>query len=69
MGMTEQQARESFPVVDTNGDGLISPAELARLYERNGKPITPEEMEAIFSRADTDGDGLISLEEFVVFLA
>ncbi|MEO3787762.1 EF-hand domain-containing protein [Actinocorallia sp. B10E7] len=69
MGMSEEQARESFPVVDTNGDGLISPAELARLYERNGTPITPEEMELIFSKADTDDDGLISLEEFIDFLA
>ncbi len=68
MGMSEQQAREWFPVVDTNGDGLISPAELERLYERNGTSITSEEKEAIFAKADTDGDGLISLEEFIVFL-
>jgi Ca2+-binding EF-hand superfamily protein len=66
--MSAEKAGELFPVVDTNGDGLISPAELARLYERNGTPITPEEMERIFSRADTDDDGLISLEEFIAFL-
>ncbi|WP_232835749.1 EF-hand domain-containing protein [Actinocorallia populi] len=68
MGMSQEKARELFPVVDANGDGLISPAELARLYERNGTPITPEEMELIFAKADADDDGLISLEEFVVFL-
>ncbi len=68
MVLSEEKARELFPVVDTNGDGLISPAELARLYERNGTPITPEEMELIFTKADADDDGLISLEEFVAFL-
>ncbi|MDX6741295.1 EF-hand domain-containing protein [Actinocorallia sp. A-T 12471] len=66
--MTEGQARELFPVVDTNGDGQISRQELARLYERNGTPITEEESDAIFGKADSDGDGLISLEEFVDFL-
>lgn len=68
MVLSEEKARELFPVVDTNGDGLISPAELARLYERNGTPITSEEMGRIFAKADADDDGLISLEEFVVFL-
>lgn len=66
--ITEAQARELFPVVDTNGDGQISPAELARLYERNGTPITDEEKDTIFGKADTDTDGLISLEEFIAFL-
>ncbi|GAB2837548.1 hypothetical protein GCM10022221_41170 [Actinocorallia aurea] len=66
--MTETQARELFPVVDTNGDGQISREELARLYERNGTPISLEESDSIFGKADTDDDGLISLEEFIEFL-
>ncbi|MCD0449572.1 EF-hand domain-containing protein [Actinocorallia sp. API 0066] len=66
--MNEAQARQLFPVVDTNNDGQISPAELVRLYERNGEPISDEEKDAIFGKADTDNDGLISLEEFITFL-
>lgn len=48
-------AQEAMPV-DTDGDGMITPAELMTAF--------PDVNEDIFTAADTDGDGMLSMEEF-----
>ncbi|MET9341735.1 MULTISPECIES: EF-hand domain-containing protein [unclassified Nonomuraea] len=58
----------TFDLVDANNDGLISAAELVRLMEVLGQPITIEAAQAGVARLDRDGDGLISLEEFGRFI-
>ncbi|GAB3672998.1 hypothetical protein GCM10027589_42730 [Actinocorallia lasiicapitis] len=68
MALTEQEAAEAFHVVDTNNDGMITPQELAHLWERNGDVLSDDELLRIFAKADTDHDGLISLEEFIALL-
>lgn len=69
MAFTEDEARAAFHVVDVNGDGMITPQELSRLWERNGEPISERQLLEIFAKADTNHDGLISLDEFIVLLA
>lgn len=68
-GLNEEQAREAFAVVDTNGDGMISERELRHLSERLGEPFSDEQIDKIFNAADSDRDRLISLEEFVSLLS
>ncbi|GAA3209066.1 EF-hand domain-containing protein [Actinocorallia longicatena] len=68
MALTEQEATEAFHVVDTNNDGMITPQELAHLWERNGDVLGDDELLRIFAKADTDHDGLISLPEFIALL-
>lgn len=50
------RAAERFAAADTNGDGALSPDELAASIDRMRS-------EAIMSRLDSDGDGTISQTE------
>ncbi|MDF5753247.1 EF-hand domain-containing protein [Spongiactinospora sp. TRM90649] len=59
----------TFKLVDADGDGRISAAELHALMRTMGSPITEERAVEAVRAADADGDGLISLEEFAVFLS
>jgi Ca2+-binding EF-hand superfamily protein len=67
--------RLAFDVADTDGDGLVSEAELARDaaagfsgldVDRSGT-LTPEELgphdPAMFARVDADGDGVLTFSE------
>jgi len=68
MAFTEQEAAEAFHVVDTDHDGMITPQELTRLWERTGEAMADEQLAEVFGKADTDQDGLISLPEFIALL-
>lgn len=56
--------RATFDLVDTDGDGYISPAELKSLMTRLGQDITDTRAVEVVVQADGDRDGKISLEEF-----
>ncbi|MGH9212903.1 MAG: EF-hand domain-containing protein [Acidimicrobiales bacterium] len=58
----------SFDMVDGDGDGYISAAELQRLMQVLGDDITAERAAEMIRRADSNGDGLISLDEFAAFM-
>ncbi|MEV0583953.1 EF-hand domain-containing protein [Nonomuraea sp. NPDC050310] len=58
----------TFKLIDVDNDGLISPAELVRLMEVLGQPITMERAEAAVKQLDLDGDGLINQQELGNFL-
>lgn len=55
---------DSFALLDADGDGLISAAELLRLMRALGDDVTDEAAERAVQLMDADGDGLVSLEEF-----
>ena len=63
------QYAESFGLIDANGDGLISAAELVRLMRALGDEVSDEAAVQAVEIIDANGDGLISLEEFAGFLA
>ncbi|KVI03479.1 probable calcium-binding protein CML36 [Cynara cardunculus var. scolymus] len=58
----------AFRIMDTDGDGRITRAELEALLSRIGgaEPLSPEELSLMLNEVDRDGDGSISLEEFCV---
>jgi hypothetical protein len=70
--------RLAFDAADTDGDGLISEAELARdaaagfsgLDTDRSEMLTPDELgphdPAMFSRVDRDGDGVLSFSEVMI---
>eukprot|EP00658_Telonema_sp_P-2_P082267 TRINITY_DN8660_c0_g1_i1.p1 TRINITY_DN8660_c0_g1~~TRINITY_DN8660_c0_g1_i1.p1 ORF type:complete len:284 (+),score=86.36 TRINITY_DN8660_c0_g1_i1:272-1123(+) len=72
-----RRALETFQKLDVNGDGFVSPAELAevlrteegrcvlKLFDRAGKGIT---VEKLFAALDQDGDGKITPPEFLEML-
>ncbi|KAJ55327.1 hypothetical protein ACMU_11570 [Actibacterium mucosum KCTC 23349] len=70
----EAKAAERFAEVDANGDGLLSPEEMAEASPRKGKfreggrEGVSDDRRAEFAarmveRKDTNGDGLLSVEE------
>ncbi|HEX6469694.1 MAG TPA: EF-hand domain-containing protein [Streptosporangiaceae bacterium] len=65
--VTEYKA--TFELIDIDGDGFISAAELVRLLAALGEEITIEQAAEVVRAADTSSDGLISLEEFANFMA
>ncbi|NDU76607.1 EF-hand domain-containing protein [Actinomadura sp. DSM 109109] len=56
--------RATFELVDVDGDGYISTAELKNLMTRLGQDITETRAVEVVVAADANNDGKISLEEF-----
>uniref|UniRef100_A0A7N0TVE0 EF-hand domain-containing protein n=1 Tax=Kalanchoe fedtschenkoi TaxID=63787 RepID=A0A7N0TVE0_KALFE len=57
----------AFKLIDRDGDGKISVAELELILNQvagSGPPPTKEEVATMLTELDSDGDGCISLEEF-----
>jgi Ca2+-binding EF-hand superfamily protein len=63
-----RQYADSFELIDANGDGLISAAELVRLMRALGDEVTEDAAVQAVELMDADGDGLISLDEFAGYL-
>jgi calmodulin len=59
----------TFELIDTDGDGRITAAELKNLMSALGEEITDEAAEQGVQVVDDDGDGRISLEEFASWLS
>jgi Ca2+-binding EF-hand superfamily protein len=55
---------DSFALLDADGDGRISAAELVRLMRALGEDVTDEAATRAVELMDADGDGLVSLQEF-----
>ncbi|KAG1330665.1 Calcium-binding protein CML24 [Cocos nucifera] len=56
-----------FTLYDANGDGKISPSELADLMRALGSEVSDEELKAKMTEMDSDRDGFVDLKEFVAF--
>ncbi|POM22635.1 EF hand [Actinomadura rubteroloni] len=63
-----EQYRATFELVDADGDGRISPAELKGLMAALGRQITDTRAVEVVVQADRDRDGRISLEEFAALM-
>ena len=61
--------REIFNLVDRDGGGSISAAELGELMDTLGIDASPEEVEAMIMEIDEDGNGDIDFEEFVAVMS
>ncbi|MEV4255063.1 EF-hand domain-containing protein [Spirillospora sp. NPDC049652] len=63
-----EQYRATFEMVDVDGDGQISPAELKNLMHALGRDISETRAVEVVVQADGDRDGLISLPEFAALM-
>lgn len=64
-GDREEDLIEPFRVFDTDGTGLISPAEMRHVLAGFGEKLTDEEVDDITREADPKDEGKINYEEFV----
>ncbi|MFC5746544.1 EF-hand domain-containing protein [Actinomadura rugatobispora] len=60
--------RATFEMVDADGDGYISTAELKNVMRALGKEITDTRAVEVMVDADANRDGRISLEEFAALM-
>merc|ERR1712087_1024699 len=56
--------RETFNLIDTDGNGHIDRDELKRVLQSLGEHVTDEHVTLCFNEVDTDGNGEISYIEF-----
>ena len=70
-GPTAAALHEAFKKFDKNGDGFLSPDEIAGVFQRpgGGKPLTEAEATEYIAKHDTNGDGKLSLEELATAIA
>lgn len=64
-----EEARKQFDRIDSDGDGLITPAEFKTALAQGGDwNVTESVAEAIINSRDLNGDKLLSFDEFWAFL-
>ena len=57
-------AERMFHIIDANGNGLLTPAEVRAAAERHGMSVTDEELDEMIRSVDRDHDGMVGIEEF-----
>ncbi|KAF8037506.1 hypothetical protein BT93_B0413 [Corymbia citriodora subsp. variegata] len=67
--INQEQLLEVFRSFDRDGNGYITPAELAGAMAKMGQPLTYKELREMIKEADADGDGVISFNEFATVMA
>jgi Ca2+-binding EF-hand superfamily protein len=69
MASAREAAEAEFKRFDTDGDGLLTAAEIRKANEAlGGQGASEGEIEAFIRSADSDGDGTVGLEEFVALV-
>ena len=59
----------TFALIDIDGDGLITAAELKQLMEALGAEVSDEAAAHAVEVLDTNGDGKVSLSELANYLS
>ncbi|MGN9779904.1 EF-hand domain-containing protein [Nonomuraea sp. ZG12] len=69
MADAREAAKAEFERFDTDGDGLLTAAEIRQANQAlGGLGASESEVEAFIAAADSDGDGRIGLEEFAALV-
>ncbi|OSX79471.1 hypothetical protein BU14_0076s0027 [Porphyra umbilicalis] len=70
--ITEKEVHDemlkAFSLFDSSGSGRITLADLKRVAESLGEPMTEKELSEMISEADVDGDGSVNAAEFVAIM-
>ena len=63
--MREQQIREAFQALDSDGSGKITVDKLKEIMRAAGADIGEDQIDEMIKQADSDGDGSVNYEEFL----
>jgi Ca2+-binding EF-hand superfamily protein len=63
--MLERYFKKLFAIADTNGDGVLQPAEFRRLLELSGFNLDASQVNELVYRADSNNNGVIEYDEFI----
>jgi Ca2+-binding EF-hand superfamily protein len=66
--LSASEYEATFTAIDSDGDGLITAAELRALLGSQGQELTDDTVTAMFALIDGDGDGKVSREELKAYL-
>ncbi|XP_067942712.1 uncharacterized protein [Watersipora subatra] len=64
----KKEIRESFPILDTDSDGLVSRRQVEDLVYRIDPDMTHEEMQDLLDTADLDADGMYDMDEYLFLM-
>ncbi|KAJ3447173.1 calmodulin-related [Anaeramoeba flamelloides] len=63
-GPTDEELRQAFDLIDTDGNGTLDENEIKQLFKQFGQELTDEEYKEMMSEVDTDGNGVVDFDEF-----
>lgn len=63
-----QDMKSAFGIFDFDGNGLISPDELLRVFHRLGERCSLEDCRIMIASFDSNGDGYVSFDEFLIMM-
>ncbi|CAG2106378.1 unnamed protein product [Medioppia subpectinata] len=64
----EDEMREAFRVLDTNGNGFLPVPQLKRLMTETGEKLSPEEWDQLLSQVSMDDNEDLNYEELIAIL-
>lgn len=63
-----QDMKSAFGIFDFDGNGLISPDELLRVFHSLGERCSLEDCRIMIASVDSNGDGYVSFDEFLIMM-
>ncbi|CAH1973574.1 unnamed protein product [Acanthoscelides obtectus] len=62
---SEEDIKQAFNVLDTDGKGYITPLELKQVLVSLGEKYSDDDVKEMIKAADFDGDGRVSYDDFL----
>lgn len=61
---SEKELKDTFALMDIDGDGSITKDEIGSILNRTGFDVSEEQLERIMSELDKDTQGVLSFQNF-----